>query len=96
VLVAERRIRAGVRQRDSKVIAGGVALPEGRRIPGRHLLYPVRLGGDRDPDDMAAAARRLPHGCRELSGGGGAGRELSLADRSRWLAPMVRVRASMP
>ena len=59
MFVAERRIRAGVRQRDSKVIAG-VALPEGR-IPGRHLLYPIRLGGDRDADDMVAA--RLPHGC---------------------------------
>jgi hypothetical protein len=55
VLVAERRVRAGVRQRDGEVIAG--ALAEGR-IPG-HLLYPVRLGGDRDPDDMAAAAAGL-------------------------------------
>ena len=63
VVVAERRIRAGVRERDSEVVA--VALPERRRIPGgRRRLYPERLGGDRDPDDMAAAAAaRLPHLC---------------------------------
>jgi hypothetical protein len=60
VLVAERRVRTGVRQRDSEVIA--VNLPEGR-VPAP-LLDAVRLGVHRNPDDMAAA--RLRHGCYYL------------------------------
>jgi hypothetical protein len=60
VLVGERRVRTGVRQRDSEVIA--VNLPRGR-VPAP-LLDAVRLGDHLNPDDMAAA--RLRHGCYYL------------------------------
>lgn len=57
MLVAERRVRARVRQRDGEAVAVDLLATVPRR---RRLLDGVRLGGDGHSDHMGAA--RLRHG----------------------------------